>query len=124
MQIDIRIHLVWFTKDREPLLTAEYRQQLLSYLPEIAPAQQVELDRIDCETDHIYCLVRLQPGQDINAIAEMLKKKSAALFNRLHSRELEWEEGHQALWASPAGEAKIEECETLFPAVLHGGWFV
>ena len=60
--VKVWIHLVWSTKDREPLLNAETRLHLFRHIRENARAKGIFVDFTGGYTDHVLCLVSLGTG--------------------------------------------------------------
>jgi putative transposase len=99
----VYIHYVWATKYREPMLIMPYRQQLFTHIRQNALLKGVHLDKINGHIDHVHCLVKLQPGQSIGRVAQLLKGESTYWFNRQPGTgrpKLEWQENYFAVSVS------------------------
>lgn len=61
--VKIWIHLVFATKDRQPLLTQNVRHQVHKHIMENCKDKGIFLQAIDGHIDHIHCLISL--GKEI-----------------------------------------------------------
>ena len=57
--LKIWIHFVFSTKNREALLNAELRPQLVKFLRDMTREQKVYLDHLAVLGEHMHCLVSL-----------------------------------------------------------------
>ncbi len=78
----IWVHAVWGTKGRQPLLANGFRQTFLDHLVENAMKNGIEIDLINCWIDHVHCLFRLRPDQNIAAIVQKLRGETSRRINR------------------------------------------
>ena len=93
------IHMVWSTKNREPLLeTIEIRQTLFNHIAKNAASKNIWLDCVNGTCDHVHALVSVGPDQSIAKIAQLLKGESAHWFNQqnLAHQKLEWQDDYFA----------------------------
>jgi len=75
--IKIWVHLVWTTKNREPVLAKDIRQQILDHLLKNAIDKGIYIDFINGYLEHVHCLVSLGSGQNIDKIVMLLKGESS-----------------------------------------------
>jgi putative transposase len=102
-QTQIYIHYVWATRSRRPTLILPYRYQLFDHIKQNALLKGIHLDRINGYTDHVHCLVWLQPSQSVAGVAQQLKGESAYWFNMLSGIKgvkLQWQESYFAVSVS------------------------
>jgi putative transposase len=78
----IWFHLVWTTKNREPILTKEVRWELFSHIRENAENKGIYLDFINGYLEHVHCLISLGSGQNIDKILMLLKGESSYWINK------------------------------------------
>ena len=71
------IHLVWGTKNREPVLLNEPRTVLFKHIQENAFKKHIVIDRINGYLDHVHCLLKLDGKQSVSDIAQLLKGESS-----------------------------------------------
>ncbi len=70
----------------------------------------IYLDRINGYTDHIHCLVWLQPSQSVARVAQLLKGESTYWFNHLSGikdRKLQWQDNYFAVSVSLSQLEKV-----------------
>ena len=75
--IQVWIHYVWSTKNREPFLTHNARPQVIDHIRENSREKDIYLDFIGGYTDHLHSLISLNTGQQIEEIAKLLKGESS-----------------------------------------------
>ncbi len=80
--IKIWVHLVWTTKNREPILTSEIRKQIFNHIRENAVNKGIYIDFLNGYLEHVHCLVSLGSGQNIDKILMLLKGKSSFWINK------------------------------------------
>ncbi|MBD0401466.1 IS200/IS605 family transposase [Flammeovirga sp. EKP202] len=75
-------HIVWATKDREPLLSRDVISHKLSpLLREIASKNEINLYFVNGYKEHIHCLIRLPSTQSIAEVVKKLKGASSRSIN-------------------------------------------
>ena len=91
-------HLVWATKDREPLITAGIEDNLYAYLVHKAAEMDVYVYAVNGWYDHVHLVVAIPPK---HSVAEVVKRLKGASSHHLHvtnlAPSLEWERGYGAL---------------------------
>jgi REP element-mobilizing transposase RayT len=98
----IWIHLIWSTKNREPVLAREFRQQLFTHIRENARTKGIYLDFINGYVEHVHTLISLGPDESIAKVAQLLKGESSHWINqqRLMPTKLEWQDEYVAVSVS------------------------
>ncbi len=98
----IWVHLIWSTKNREPVLGKEIRQSLFTHIRENARAKDIYLDFINGHVDHIHSLISLGADQSIAKVAQLLKGESSHWANQqqLIPAKLEWQDEYIAVSVS------------------------
>ena len=111
--IKIWIHTVWATKDRQPYLLKEIRQQVFQHILENSRAKGIHVDHINGHTDHIHCLVSMDADQNIATIMNLLKGESSFWINRniLTKTKFGWQDEYFAVSVS---HSQIEKSENIF----------
>ena len=97
--VRVWIHLVWSTKNREPLLTAELRSRLFEHIQENAKVKEIRLDTIGGYLDHVHALISLGSAQTIARVAQLLKGESSHWVNE-HMQTgppFEWQNDYYAV---------------------------
>ena len=75
--LKIWIHLIWTTKDREPVLLKEIRNPIFEHIRENARTKDIHVDFINGHLEHVHCLISLKSGQTIDNILMLLKGESS-----------------------------------------------
>jgi len=88
----IWVHAVWGTKGRHPLLSNGLRQTFLDHVKEIASEKDIEISLINCWVDHVHCLIRLQPEQNVAEVVQLIKKEASHWINgnHLETKRFSW----------------------------------
>jgi putative transposase len=93
----IYYHLVWTTKNRQPLITPHRETQLYHYIIGKADALNCQIHAIDGIEDHIHLVVTIPPTL---AVAEFVKKIKGSSSHHLNhstnssSDKFAWQEGY------------------------------
>ena len=102
-------HVIFSTKDRQPLLTPDLRPELLAYMGGIVRNIHGKLIDSNALLDHVHCLLSLPPAL---AVAEALRviKSNSSLW--VH------ETWHRAAFAGQAGYGAFSVSQSNVPAVV------
>jgi putative transposase len=100
--VRIWIHLVFATKDREPLLKKEFRYDVQKHIIENCLEKEVYLKAINGHTDHIHCLISLGKDQSIAKISQLIKGESSFWINQnnLTAEKFSWQDDYFAVSVS------------------------
>ena len=109
--LKIWIHLVWATKNREPILTQDIRQQVFSHIRENASKKNIYVDFVNGHVDHVHCLISLNQEQTIAKIVQLIKGESSFWINKnnLCRQKFEWQDEYFAVSVSESGINKVRE---------------
>lgn len=80
--VKIWIHLVFATKNREPLLKTELRHELYKHIAQNCLDKGIFLKAINGHNDHIHCLISLGKDQNIAKISQLIKGESSFWINK------------------------------------------
>ncbi|HEX6983679.1 MAG TPA: IS200/IS605 family transposase [Balneolaceae bacterium] len=107
----IWIHLIWTTKARDPLLHRNFRVQLFQSIKQDSLENELLLDSINGIEDHVHCLLRILPAQQLSDIVKQLKGASSRWINQKEFYDFQffWQTGYGALSVSPADVNKIRQ---------------
>ena len=97
--INIYVHFIWSTKNRQPLLTRNIRQKVFNHIRSNAKAKHIYVDFINGYHDHVHCLVSLNDDLSIGKIAQLLKGESSHWINKnnLTKAKFEWQNEYMAI---------------------------
>ncbi len=105
--VKIWLHLVFATKNREPLLNKELRHNLINHIIENCKEKDIFLKAINGYTEHIHCLISLGKDQSISKISQLIKGESSFWIskNKLTSEKFIWQDDYFAVSVS---ESQVE----------------
>jgi len=105
--VKIWIHLVFSTKDREPLLSKEFRYDLHKHIIQNCKEKDIFLQAINGYTDHSLCLISLGKDQTISKVSQLIKGESSFWINKnnLTAEKFSWQDDYFAVSVS---ESQVE----------------
>jgi len=109
--VKIWIHVVFATKDREPLLKDEIRYDVHKHIIENCKNKEIFLQSINGYTDHLHCLISLGKDQTIAKVIQLIKGESSFWINQnnLTPEKFSWQDDYFAVSVS----------ESQVPAVMN-----
>jgi REP element-mobilizing transposase RayT len=105
------VHVVWGTKNREPVLTSEKRKLLFAHILTNAKTKGIYIDTLGGYTDHVHCFLSLGGDQTISKVIQLIKGESSFWANRekLITPKLMWAEDY---FAASVSESAIQNVRT------------
>jgi len=105
--VRIWVHIVFATKNREPLLKKDIRGDVHKHIIENCKNQGIFLKAINGYTDHLHCLVSLGKDQNIAKVSQFIKGESSFWINKnnLTPRKFAWQDDYFAVSVS---ESQVE----------------
>ena len=104
-------HIIFSTKDREPLITAPPRDDLLAYIGGILRESGGTLRAAAARSDHVHLLCSLPPTEAISDVLRVVKTNSSLWLHRERGlRSFEWQTGYGALTSATLGRRPL--CDT------------
>lgn len=106
--IRIWIHLVFSTKNREPLLIPrEKRVEIIEHIKQNAKEKGIFIDSINSQKDHVHCLISLGNEKSISEIVKLIKGESSFWINKnkITKTKFSWQDDY---WAVSVSESHIE----------------
>lgn len=105
--VKIWVHLVFATKNREPLLKKEFRYDIYKHISENCLEKEIFLQAINGHIDHIHCLISLGKDQSIAKISQLIKGESSFWINKNNFVEgkFSWQDDYFAVSVS---ESQLE----------------
>ncbi len=100
--VKIWVHLVFATKNREPLLEKEFRYDIHKHIIENCAEKEIFLQSINGYTDHLHCLISLGKDQSIAKVSQLIKGESSFWINKnnLTSEKFSWQDDYFAVSVS------------------------
>ena len=74
---DLKVHLVWITKYRKPVLTGELAKRVRELIRQICTEMDVEIIRGHVSRDHVHLLVSVPPHVSVSNLVKKVKGKSS-----------------------------------------------
>jgi putative transposase len=92
-------HLVWATKNREPVITAAIEETLFPYLTRKAAELQVRIYGIDGWYDHVHVVAAIPPKIAVAEVVKTFKGASSHYLNQIVRLDFTfaWQRGYGAL---------------------------
>jgi putative transposase len=95
-------HIVFSTKDRLPLITEEFKEELYSYIGGIIRAESGVQLEIGGVNDHVHILAKFKSAVSVSEMLAKFKANSSKWANehKLKVRKFGWQEGFAAFSVS------------------------
>ena len=74
---DVKIHMVWITKYRKPVLFGNVATRLRDLIREICKSMDVEIIRGHVSKDHVHLFMSVPPHISVSTLAQRIKGKTS-----------------------------------------------
>jgi len=74
---DLKVHLVWITKYRKPVMTGELARRIRELIRHICNEMDVEIIRGHVSKDHVHLFVSIPPHVSVSNLVKKVKGKSS-----------------------------------------------
>ncbi len=101
------VHMIWSTKNREPILIPSLRIEVFKVIKTIADDFEIYLDCINGVEDHVHLLVRLRTDQSVADVVKTIKGNSWEHFKNDPKTYVSWQDGFAAFSVSPANLKRV-----------------
>lgn len=81
--VRIWVHLIWTTKNREPLISPDLREKLLEHIQKNAEDKNISLDLVNMFINHAHALILMKSNETIAKIAQLIKGESSHWVNEM-----------------------------------------
>jgi len=100
--VKIWVHLVFATKNREPYLKKEIRNDVYKYIAENCLEKDIFLQAINGHKEHIHCLISLGKDQTIAKVSQLIKGESSFWINqnKMIAEKFSWQDDYFAVSVS------------------------
>jgi REP element-mobilizing transposase RayT len=105
----LHYHIVFSTKERRPLIRAEWRPRLHSYLGGIISGMNGVAEIVGGVEDHVHLLASLRPVHRIADVLRDLKKDSTNWVKENCEQRFSWQEGYAAFTVSPSATDAVRD---------------
>ena len=104
----LHYHIVFSTKERKPLIRAEWRPRLHSYLGGIIRRMNGVAEIVGGVEDHVHLMASLRPVHCLADVMRDLKKDSTNWVKENLDRKFAWQEGYAAFTVSPSATNAVK----------------
>jgi REP element-mobilizing transposase RayT len=104
-------HIVFSTKDRQPLLTDAYQSRLYDYIGgTIRNLGGISLG-INGTEDHVHVLAKLRPDKAVSDVLRDLKANASGWMHDVFPdlKDFSWQRGYGAFTVSASNVAKVQD---------------
>ena len=95
---DLKVHIVWITKYRKPVLFGDVAVRLRDLIREICRTMEVDILKGHVSKDHVHLFVSIPPQLSVNKLAGRIKGKTSRKL-LAENRRLAKEFWGRHLWA-------------------------
>jgi len=74
---DLKVHMVWITKYRKPVLFGDVAARLRDLIREICKSMDIEILKGHVSKDHVHLFVSLPPYQSVSQVMGRIKGKTS-----------------------------------------------
>jgi putative transposase len=102
-------HLVWSTKNREPLIHKDWKWELYAHIQKYCKTKDYHLDFINGKEDHVHLLISIKPSFALSDIVRDIKRDSYYWIKeqQLTSSHFSWQDGYAAFTVSNSIVEKV-----------------
>ena len=95
------------TKNREPFLIKESRDQVIKHIHDNARSKEIFIDSINGFNEHLHCLISLEREKSIAKVTNLIKGESSYWINRHEILRLKFEWADE-YFAVSIGESQVD----------------
>jgi len=105
------LHCVWGTKDRTPFMSAGLKFEVINHIKTNAQAKGIYIDFINGYTEHLHCLLSLNPDQTLSKVMQLIKGESSFWINKnaLTKYKFEWADEYFGVSVSESLLPKVRD---------------
>jgi len=109
---DIWLHLVWSTKNREPIIEPSWKLKLYDQIRAISEEKDYGLNFINGIEDHVHLLINYRPKYPLSQMVKDFKGLTWRWSRDTlpeQASELKWQDGYSAFSVSPDRVQKVRD---------------
>ena len=108
---NILLHIIFSTKDRDPLITSKHKARLHAYIGGIIVREKAVPIDIGGVEDHIHIAVRIKPNDSVSDLVRTIKANSSKWINDSHLSKtyFAWQGGYAAFSVSESQIYKVKD---------------
>ena len=102
------MHLVFSTRNREPLLDRKLRHELQKHIMSNCKGKGIFLVAINGYSEHLHCLISLGKDQTIAKVAQLIKGESSHWINENNftKQKFNWQDDY---FAASVSQSQVEQ---------------
>ena len=100
-------HIVFSTKNRQALITADIKPRVLQYLSGIARKNECTILAANCTKDHVHLLAAVPPKVPVADFVQMLKGNSSRWMAQEFGRMFAWQAGYASFTVSESNRNRV-----------------
>ena len=104
-------HIVFSTKERQPIITADYQSRLYDYIGGVIRGQGGISLGINGMEDYVHVLAKLRPDKALSDVLRDLKSNASAWMRDVFPaiKDFSWQNGYGAFTVSASQVAKVQD---------------
>jgi putative transposase len=104
-------HIIFSTKDRQPLIQAELQERLYEYIGGTICGQGGIALEINGTEDHVHVLAKLRPDKSLSDILRDLKSNATGWMHDVFPllQDFSWQRGYGAFTVSQSSASKVQD---------------
>jgi putative transposase len=104
-------HIVFSTKNRQPMIQPSFRGELEKFMTGIIKAEGCSVIEIGGMPDHLHILARFRPDRSVSEMVRLIKANSSKWMNEMRGlgERFEWQTGYGAFTVSQSQVEKTRE---------------
>ncbi|MBZ0178887.1 MAG: IS200/IS605 family transposase [Melioribacteraceae bacterium] len=105
--VRVWLHIVFTTKNREPILSSHIRKNIFQHIKENAAQKDIWIDSINRYKEHVHCLLSLNKDQPISKVIKLIKGESSFWVNKnnLTKTKFTWQDDY---WVVSVSESHLK----------------
>lgn len=114
--VRVWLHIVFSTKNREPVLSKPIRAKLFQHIKENCKEKEIYLRAINGYTEHVHCLVALNRNQTIAQLVQLIKGEASFWLNQqnLIEGKFSWQDDYFAVSVSESQLKRATSFKQIF----------
>lgn len=105
---NLLVHVIFSTKNRGKDLTSDVRQELYSYLANVADNKEARLIVVGGGLDHVHLLLELKPTAAPADLIRALKTNSSRWLRSTRLLHFAWQNGYAAFSVSKSMQSRVK----------------
>jgi REP element-mobilizing transposase RayT len=104
---NLLVHVVFSTKNRDTVLTADVRRELYPYLASLAKECRAKAYAVNGGLDHVHLMANLPPTLTVSDFMKFLKANSSRWIRGRFHRTFAWQAGYGAFSVSHSRRPQV-----------------